>query len=927
MASNLRLWSERVVDHWSGQTQEMRVREGHNTFEQWLARFEIFVKVTRFILEGDALILTNSVPFGQAYWEPSTEAGYEPNMEMCLGSHGGVSSNGTWLCDGPVLPVNVTQQSVLRNSVGIGIGVELVLGAVRPQDVLSQASLDEVSGALQLEGDIGSRALAMEANRDYRLRIWLRASAAPTLWTIRTDDVRGFLSNTNDGLLPGVLAVPEMSITVTVMLSRTPPESSVWVRIHILTGPEQSQFSRLQLLLPYGFSPVGADADPTARLIVELSLEQGEGILDSVIGMTFNLRIQTPPQSIPDARWFVLAKQVIVDEITGEITEPVNGWAFANGFGVEPCPVTLMYGSIASATGWLALSFYVPRSVQGRFVLITAPLAFEVRCPQAEQTGLVLECQDFRPRTETPTLLQSLQRTVNVTLVGGTEEGDNMLYMYLLNVLTPAEEPIYDPWQLRILDAGFYVVDAALNVPQPGFVPDLEMGNPSLSWLDPPQMGEVSNVQVEVSFLRRVKGVKAILVSLPENYRHDIQHKNQLRNVNKLFPLTIDEEWRVFDNLRYIKVLVEVVEVSNQAQIITSGTYQWQFPVMVPLIEPFASEWYVSLCAEPTCSAVGDPGILASFPVLNNEPQLPAKTFQVKKTTKISEGLRQTELREVFALANVSMEAAGCPYIVRYFSSWLEDGRLHVQTELCHCSLRDRLNERMAWATPSFSENELLEVLRHVASGLQVLHSLGFVHLDIKPDNILVSRNEQGCYKIADLGLAAAAIGTGCDEITEGDCRYLAKEVLRGDLRDLTKADIFSLGLVLYELATNPQQLPSNGPEWQMLRERLEVQHLRQLSHPVQLLLQEMVKPQKEARPSCEALIQRVGSATPEMKALEEENRRCRAEALRQKQLADEYWQEMLQMKKQELLTGTPPRYQEKEVPKIQLRRSRTSHC
>ncbi|CAK8988663.1 unnamed protein product [Durusdinium trenchii] len=795
MASNLRLWSERVVDHWSGQTQEMRVREGHNTFEQWLARFEIFVKVTRFILEGDALILTNSVPFGQAYWEPSTEAGYEPNMEMCLGSHGGVSSNGTWLCDGPVLPVNVTQQSVLRNSVGIGIGVELVLGAVRPQDVLSQASLDEVSGALQLEGDIGSRALAMEANRDYRLRIWLRASAAPTLWTIRTDDVRGFLSNTNDGLLPGVLAVPEMSITVTVMLSRTPPESSVWVRIHILTGPEQSQFSRLQLLLPYGFSPVGADADPTARLIVELSLEQGEGILDSVIGMTFNLRIQTPPQSIPDARWFVLAKQVIVDEITGEITEPVNGWAFANGFGVEPCPVTLMYGSIASATGWLALSFYVPRSVQGRFVLITAPLAFEVRCPQAEQTGLVLECQDFRPRTETPTLLQSLQRTVNVTLVGGTEEGDNMLYMYLLNVLTPAEEPIYDPWQLRILDAGFYVVDAALNVPQPGFVPDLEMGNPSLSWLDPPQMGEVSNVQVEVSFLRRVKGVKAILVSLPENYRHDIQHKNQLRNVNKLFPLTIDEEWRVFDNLRYIKVLVEVVEVSNQAQIITSGTYQWQFPVMVPLIEPFASEWYVSLCAEPTCSAVGDPGILASFPVLNNEPQLPAKTFQVKKTTKISEGLRQTELREVFALANVSMEAAGCPYIVRYFSSWLEDGRLHVQTELCHCSLRDRLNERMAWATPSFSENELLEVLRHVASGLQVLHSLGFVHLDIKPDNILVSRNEQGCYKIADLGLAAAAIGTGCDEITEGDCRYLAKEVLRGDLRDLTKADIFSLGL------------------------------------------------------------------------------------------------------------------------------------
>ena len=32
--------------------------------------------------------LRNSVPFGQAPWEPSTEAGYEPDMTMCLGSHG-----------------------------------------------------------------------------------------------------------------------------------------------------------------------------------------------------------------------------------------------------------------------------------------------------------------------------------------------------------------------------------------------------------------------------------------------------------------------------------------------------------------------------------------------------------------------------------------------------------------------------------------------------------------------------------------------------------------------------------------------------------------------------------------------------------------------------------------------------------------------
>lgn len=38
--------------------------------------------------------------------------------------------------------------------------------------------------------------------------------------------------------------------------------------------------------------------------------------------------------------------QVIRDEITGQIDEPVNGWAVASGFTVSPCPVTLMYGAL-----------------------------------------------------------------------------------------------------------------------------------------------------------------------------------------------------------------------------------------------------------------------------------------------------------------------------------------------------------------------------------------------------------------------------------------------------------------------------------------------------------------------------------------------------------------------------------------------------
>jgi len=288
--------------------------------------------------------------------------------------------------------------------------------------------------------------------------------------------------------------------------------------------------------------------------------------------------------------------------------------------------------------------------------------------------------------------------------------------------------------------------------------------------------------------------------------------------------------------------------------------------------------------------------------------------YAVKKTTRISRGTRQSQLREVFALASCAIEAEACPNIVRYFSSWVEDGRLHIQTELCECSLRDRLLQRRRRSQaeapgvvdPRFGEGELVLVLRHVAAGLSVLHGRGFVHLDIKPDNILVSRgvSPSGCYKIADLGLAAVAMGSGCDDISEGDCRYLAKEVLRGDLSQLPKADVFSLGLVCYELATNPRPLPCNGEEWHQLRSgSLATATLPPLAAPLLSLLRALVAPAPAERPPCEEITGHPSVAPQDgIHALQEEMQLRTLEAQRSRQLADEYWHEMMSMKKQELL-------------------------
>lgn len=111
------------------------------------------------------------------------------------------------------------------------------------------------------------------------------------------------------------------------------------------------------------------------------------------------------------------------------------------------------------------------------------------------------------------------------------------------------------------------------------------------------------------------------------------------------------------------------------------------------------------------------------------------------------------------------------------------------------------------------NEDFIWKFINHVSKGLQVLHQQDepIVHLDIKPDNILVDSNYNFC--ISDFGISRRlSSGSVCTKNTgyqSGAIPYMAPERFKNPDMLFTASDIWSLGVSIYELAMG--ELPFNG--------------------------------------------------------------------------------------------------------------------
>jgi serine/threonine-protein kinase len=136
------------------------------------------------------------------------------------------------------------------------------------------------------------------------------------------------------------------------------------------------------------------------------------------------------------------------------------------------------------------------------------------------------------------------------------------------------------------------------------------------------------------------------------------------------------------------------------------------------------------------------------------------------------------------------------PNIVTIYDAGQADGVAYIAMEfLDGTSLRQLLDEH-----PPPGIARAVEVAGQVARGLAYAHEQGVIHRDIKPANIIVLRNRRP--KITDFGIARLSEADGRSGERAGSPKYMAPEQIRADATIDGRADLFSLGAVLYEMLT-----------------------------------------------------------------------------------------------------------------------------
>jgi serine/threonine-protein kinase len=143
------------------------------------------------------------------------------------------------------------------------------------------------------------------------------------------------------------------------------------------------------------------------------------------------------------------------------------------------------------------------------------------------------------------------------------------------------------------------------------------------------------------------------------------------------------------------------------------------------------------------------------------------------------------------------------PNVVQVFDQGTDGSYVYLAMEyVAGCTLRDVLRERGA-----LQPRAALDILEPVLAALGAAHRAGFVHRDMKPENVLIG--DDGRVKVADFGLVRSVdTVTNTTGTVLGTVSYLAPEQIEHGIAD-PRVDVYACGVVLYEMLTGER--PHNG--------------------------------------------------------------------------------------------------------------------
>lgn len=192
-----------------------------------------------------------------------------------------------------------------------------------------------------------------------------------------------------------------------------------------------------------------------------------------------------------------------------------------------------------------------------------------------------------------------------------------------------------------------------------------------------------------------------------------------------------------------------------------------------------------------------------------------------------------------------AQSAAGLshPNIVNVYDVGDDDGLYYIVMELVEGITLKRFIERKK----KLEIKEAVGIAIQIAGGMEAAHQNHIIHRDIKPQNIIISRD--GKVKVTDFGIAKAASSNTITQTALGSVHYLSPEQARGGYSD-EKSDIYSLGVTLYEMLTG--RVPFSGDNTvsvALLHIQSEAETVREINPDIPVSIDKIVQKCMQKKP------------------------------------------------------------------------------